>query len=50
MSFQLALWTANLYIIQKHSLTRELLVYRIDQWWCKKHGNKSDRNFTGNLK
>ena len=25
------------------NLTRELLVYRIDQWWCKKHGNKSDR-------
>ena len=24
--------------------------YRIDQWWCKKHGNKSDRNFTGKLK
>ena len=21
-------------------------IYRIDQWWCKKHGNKSDRNFT----
>ena len=28
----------------QHSLTRKLLVYRIDQWWCKKHGNKSDRN------
>ena len=26
---------------------RKLLVYRIDQWWCKKHGNKSD---TGKLK
>ena len=34
----------------KHSLTRKLLVYRIDQWWCKKHGNKSDRNLTGKLK
>ena len=36
--------------IEKHSLTRKLLVYRIDQWWCKKHGNKSDRNLTGKLK
>ena len=30
----------------KHSLTRKLLIYRIDQWWCKKHRNKSDRNLT----
>ena len=28
----------------------QLLVYRIDQWWCKKHRNKSDRNLTGKLK
>ena len=34
----------------KHSLSRKLLVYRIDQCWCKKHGNKSDRNLTGKLK
>ena len=26
------------------NILRELLAYRIDQWWCKKHGNKSDRN------
>ena len=35
-------WTLPIYT-QVHSLTRELLVYRIDQWWCKKRRNKSDR-------
>ena len=29
--------------VNKNILTRELLGYWIDQWWCKKHGNKSDR-------
>ena len=31
-----------LHVEVNNSLTRELLVCRIDQWWCKKHGSKSD--------